>query len=244
DMLEQGLETLLLFNVEPEFDTANPAAMAALLKGAKVIALATHRSPWLEAHADFLLPVAAPAETSGTFVNLQGDLQSFRGVARPAGEARPGWKVLRVLGNLTDLKQFEYESSEEVREELLAAAGEPALDNALDGSAAPGATLAGAELERVGGVPIYASDMLVRRARALQQTPDAWKSALHLHPDTAASLGLGEGDSAVLKQGEGSLTLPVALDGRVATGCVWLPTGVPGSELLGEGFGPVSLEKA
>ena len=244
DMLEQGLETLLLFNVEPEFDTANPAAMAALLKGAKVIALATHRSPWLEAHADFLLPVAAPAETSGTFVNLQGDLQSFRGVARPAGEARPGWKVLRVLGNLTDLKRFEYESSEEVREELLAAVGEPALDNALDGSAAPGAILAGAELERIGGVPIYASDMLVRRARALQQTPDAWKSALHLHPDTAASLGLGEGDSAVLKQGEGSLTLPVALDGRVAAGCVWLPTGVPGSELLGEGFGPVSLEKA
>ncbi len=243
-MLEQGLETLLLLNVEPEFDTADPAAMAALLKGARVIALAIHRSPWLEEHADFLLPLAAPAETSGSYVNLQGDLQRFRGAARPAGEARPGWKVLRVLGNLTDLSGFEYESSAEVLEEARQAIGAFALDNGLEGEVGSVRLAQEGDLERIGGVPIHAVDALVRRAPALQQTPDAWKSALHLHPDTAAALGLGEGDSAVLRQEGGSLTLPVTLDETVAAGCVWLPTGVPGSELLGKGFGPVSLEKA
>ncbi len=243
-MREQGMETLLLFNLEPEFDTAHPAATAALLQGARVIAMATHKSPWLEEHADFLFPVAAVPETSGTFANLQGDIQSFRGVVPPAGEARPGWKVLRVLGNLTDLKGFEYESSEEVREELLKAAGEPAFDNGAFSRANGGSRLEPAALERIGGVPIHNLDAIVRRAPALQQTADAWCSAFSVHPDTTVALGLGEGDSAVLRQGEGNLTLPVMLDVRVAPGCVWLPTGVPGSELLGEGFGAVTLEKA
>lgn len=243
-MLEEGLETLLLFNLEPEFDTADPAAMAALMEKARVVALATHRSPWLERYADLLLPVAAPTETSGTFVNLQGDLQSFRGVVPPAGEARPGWKVLRVLGNLTDLEGFEYDASSEVLDALLEELGEIELDNGVADHPAPAAVLQSAPLERIGGVPIHAVDALTRRAPALQQTPDGWRSAFRLHPETAAGLGLGEGDSAVLTQGEGSLTLPVALDAGVAPGCVWLPTGVPGSELLGRGFGAVSLEKA
>jgi len=122
-MLEQGLDTLLLMDVEPEFDLADPAAMRDLFEDAKVVALSTHLSPWLQAHADFVLPIAAKAETSGTLVNLQGDLQTFRGVARPVGEARPAWKVLRVLGNLVDIKDFDYESSDEILEELMGSVG-------------------------------------------------------------------------------------------------------------------------
>jgi len=242
-MLEGDLEALLLVNLEPEFDAVHPAAMDALLRRTRVVALATFRSPWLEAHADVLLPMAAPPESSGSYLNLQGDLQRFRGVSQPPGEARPGWKILRVLGNLTDLAGFEYESSEEVLE-ALKEASDFVLDNGLSQSAPDSLRLEPAELERIGGVPIHSVDALVRRAAALQQTPDAWRSALRLHPDTAAVLGLREGDSAVLKQGEATLTLPVAFDSEVTSGCVWLPTGVPGSELLGEGFGPVSLEKA
>ncbi len=243
-MLEQGLDTLMLLDVEPEFDLANPAAMGGLLGKAKVVALSTHLSPWLESHADFVLPIAGKAETAGTLVNLQGDLQSFRGVARPVGEARPAWKVLRVLGNLTDLADFDYESSDEIRDELMASVGGFTLDNTLRSQETPSARLEKAELERIGGVPIHAADMLVRRAQALQATPDAWKEGMRLHPETAASLGVEEGGSAVLKQGDRSLALAVTLDGRVAAGCVWLPTGVPGSEGLGEGFGAVTVEKA
>jgi len=243
-MLEQGLDTLVLLEVEPEFDTANPVAMAGLLEQATVVAMTTHLSPWLEKHADFVLPVAAPPETSGTFVNLQGDVQSFRGVARAVGEARPAWKVLRVLGNLTDLAGFDYQSSEEVRDELLDSFGALKLDNTPGTPGQLKMRLVKASLERIGGVPPYATDRLARRARALQMTPDAWINGLRLHPDTAASLGLEEGVSAVINQGEGNLTLPVMFDHQVPTGCVWLPTAVPGSERLGEGFAAVTVEKA
>ena len=63
-------------------------------------------------YADVLLPITPYTETSGTFVNSEGRVQSFNGVVRPLGDARPGWKVLRVLGNLLSVPGFDYESSE------------------------------------------------------------------------------------------------------------------------------------
>ncbi|WP_456416957.1 NADH-quinone oxidoreductase subunit NuoG [Thiolapillus sp.] len=243
-MLEQGLDACVLLNVEPEFDTANPAAMAGLLSASKVLALTTHLSPWLLEYADLVLPVAATPETSGSFVNLQGDVQSFNGAARPAGEARPAWKVLRVLGNLADLEAFDHESSRDVLEEALQSIGEIKLDNSLSNAQAVTARLVSADLQRIGGVPLYSVDMLARRSGALQHTPDGWKAGLYVCADTASQLGLVEGSSAVLRQGDGELTLPLVVDDRVPGNCVWMPTGVPGSELLGEGFGTVSLEKA
>ena len=68
-----------------------------------------------------LLPIAPFTETSGTFVNAEGRVQSFNGVVKPLGEARPAWKVLRVLGNLLGLAGFDYDSSEEVRDEIVQA---------------------------------------------------------------------------------------------------------------------------
>ena len=242
-MLEQGLDGCVLLNVEPEFDTSNPAAMAGLLDGAKVIALTTHLSPWLLEYADVVLPVAATPETSGSFVNLQGDVQSFHGAARPAGEARPAWKVLRVLGNLADLEGFGYESSQDVRDEALQHLGEIKLDNSLADTQAGTASLVGADLQRIGGVPLYGVDMLVRRSSALQHTSDGWKAGLYVSADTASQLGLADGGSAILRQGGGELILPLVVDDRVPPACVWMPSGVPGSELLGEGFAAVSLEK-
>ena len=56
-----------------------------------VVGLASHRSDALLDLADVLLPVAPFTETSGSFVNAEGALQSFVGVVPPLGEpARPG----------------------------------------------------------------------------------------------------------------------------------------------------------
>ncbi|HID44950.1 MAG TPA: NADH-quinone oxidoreductase subunit G [Chromatiaceae bacterium] len=243
-MQEQGLDACVLLNVEPEFDSVNPAAMAGLVSDARVLALTTHLGSWMNQHADIVLPVAASLETSGTFVNLQGDVQSFNGAARPAGEARPAWKVLRVLGNLADQQGFDYESSRDVLDEAMQAIGEIKLDNGLKDAKATAVTLQAEDLQRIGGVPIYNVDMLTRRADALQHTPDGWKAGLRVNSLLAHALGLENGDSAVLRQGGAQLTLPVLMDDRVPGACVWMPAGVPGSELLGEGFGAVSLEKA
>ena len=107
------------------------------------------------------------AETSGTYVNLEGQWQSFAGAAKPLGEARPGWKVLRVLGNLPGVADFDYQSSEEVREELRALCGGIAAD------VVPGIARSQGQRHRMRAsidVPMYAVDAVVRRAPSLQRT--------------------------------------------------------------------------
>jgi len=170
-------------------------------------------------------------------------VQSFQGVAVPPGEARPAWKVLRVLGNLVDLEGFDYVGSDEVRDAALAASADLKPDNAVGAVGQQRPQTGAANWERIGGVPIYSIDALSRRAHALQLTPDAWGAALRLNSGAAQKLGLGESASVRITQGDGSAEFDVLVDDSVPDGCVWLPTAVPGSEALGLGFGPVSVEK-
>ena len=242
-MLEQVRNLYLCVGVEPEMDVADPALLASALKGAQVVALSSYASPWLLEHADVLLPIAAFAETSGTFVNVEGDAQSFQGVAAPQGEARPGWKVLRVLGNLTDLEGFEYVDSTEVRDEVLAACAGLTPDNAVGAAVGVPVEFRSSDWERIGGVPMYRIDAITRRAHALQLTPDAWGASARLSAQSAQTLGLGDDAAVRITQGEASAEFAVRIDDAVPDGCVWLPTAVPGSEGLGCGFGPVSVEK-
>ncbi|MGE5118258.1 MAG: NADH-quinone oxidoreductase subunit NuoG, partial [Betaproteobacteria bacterium] len=122
-MLARPLKAYLVFDAEPLYDAADPVAAQAALRGASmVVAFTSFRNAAVEG-ADVLLPIAPFTETSGTFVNAEGRVQSFHGVVRPRGETRPAWKVLRVLGNLLGLQGFAYETSEEVRAEAL---GDPA----------------------------------------------------------------------------------------------------------------------
>ena len=244
EMLGQSLDLYFTVGLEPEMDIADPAAMAAALPTAKVIALSSYLSPWLEKHADILLPISAFAETSGSYVNLQGEVQSFNGVAVPQGEARPAWKVLRVLGNLVDLEGFDYVDSTEVRDEALAASEGLRPDNTLGAKANASLQCVGSEWERIGGVPMYAVDAITRRAHALQLTPDAWGHAVRLSQISAAKLGLvGQAASVKVTQGGASAEFTAHIDDAVPDGCIWLPTAVPGSEMLGRGFGAVTVEK-
>ncbi len=159
---------LLLLGVEPDLDCA--ADMAQAVEGAElVIALTPFFGGQIKAHADVVLPIGTFAETSGTFVNAEGRWQSFSGVATPVGDSRPGWKVLRVLGNLLDMPDCDYDSSESVRDELKAALGEAKPDNGLD----TGIQLAGQPNGAQYGEPdisMYQVDALVRRAESLQMT--------------------------------------------------------------------------
>ncbi|MBC8119973.1 MAG: NADH-quinone oxidoreductase subunit G, partial [Burkholderiaceae bacterium] len=95
-MIEQPRSAYLLWNLEPDYDTANPAATARALQAADtVIAFSAYRNGALD-YADVILPITPFTETAGSFVSCEGRMQSFNGTVRPAGEARPGWKVLRV----------------------------------------------------------------------------------------------------------------------------------------------------
>ena len=71
-------------------------------------------SEQLKRIAHVVLPIGTFAETRGTYVNWRGCGRASAGAAAPVGEARPGWKVLRVLGKLLNLAGFDYQSSDEV----------------------------------------------------------------------------------------------------------------------------------
>ena len=243
-MLEQSRKAYLLWGIEPDLDLGNPALARKSLDQAEfVVACATHRSPSLEQTADIMLPIAAFAETSGTFVNGDVIWQSFRGAVAPPGEVRPGWKLLRVLGNLLDLEGFEQISSADVLAELqgLCDGAKPSNKPRGDLKVEPRGAADG--LARIGNLPIYAVDALVRRAPALQSTPAAGGFGAYLCSAEAASRGLAEGDTVEVQQNGSVAKATVALDDAVPGGCVRIPAGVAGSETLGNQIGPVSLNK-
>ena len=174
EMLDADLHAVLLFGLEPDLDlSATEDTVKKLAKQSFVVAFSPYTSDALDDAADLHLPIGTFAETAGTFVNCEGRWQSFAGVAKPVGQARPGWKVLRVLGNLLEIEGFEYLSAADVCDELKELLGEVTPDNAYhrkkalnkpNGEDAPASDV---------DIPIYEVDAIVRRATALQLTPEA-----------------------------------------------------------------------
>jgi NADH-quinone oxidoreductase subunit G len=242
-MLNPGLKAYLLLGIEPEFDCASPAqALRALRQAEWVVSLSAYRTSLMEDYADVLLPIALFAENGGHFVNAVGERQSFKAAVSPLGEARPAWKILRVLGNHFDLEGFEYVAVEEVATEVSALIAKTAPDN-QDKWLMPTRLERAAQdsLQLVCEVPIYSLDPLVRRASALQQTLEsAAGGALHINQALADALGLSAGDTAALGQNGSTIQLPLQIDARVPVGCVWLQ-GAHAALGLECGFGPVTL---
>lgn len=259
-MFTEPRRAYVLLNVEPELDCHNAQlAMQALRQAELRVVLSPFVSDTMREYADVLLPVAPFTETSGTFVNCEGRVQSFQGVVRPLGDARPAWKVLRVLGNLLDLPGFEFTSSEEVRDAVLPPASlregrfATGLDNSIrlpiDPTAlVPAKDVGGRVLERIADVPIYFADPLVRRAPALQKTRDAEPPSARMSAATLAEAGLVAGAPVRLRQasahGVGEAVLTAVIDDGVPAGCVRVSTGHPGTAALGDMFGPISVEAA
>jgi NADH-quinone oxidoreductase subunit G len=247
-MLSQGMKALLLLNVEPELDAADPpTARAALQRSGLVVALTAFKDAMVE-NADVLLPIAPFTETAGSFVNAEGRLQAFTGVVPPLGETRPAWKVLRVLGNLLGLSGFQQDNAEQVRTEAI---GDPsALVARLDNRAAElPASLAApaAGHERIADVPIYAADALVRRAESLQLTADARAPVASLPSALWAELGLQAGEAVRLtmqgQQAEHVLLIAAVEDASLAPGVVRVPAGHADTAVLGAMFGTVNVRR-
>ncbi len=247
-MLTQPMKALLLLNTEPLLDGADAGATRqALLSSGLVVALTAFKDSTAE-FADVLLPVAPFTETAGTFVNAEGRVQSFHGVVKPLGEARPAWKVLRVLGNLLDIPGFDFETAEDVRAEALGdTAALPArLDNTGVAPTAAPTPPAGPPqgLQRVADVPIYATDAIVRRAASLQLTADAREPIVGLPSALWAELALAPGAKVRVTQGAGAAVLAAREDPTLAAGTVRIAAGHPATAELGAMFGTVTVDKA
>ena len=242
-MLSQPMKALLLLDVEPTLDAANAAAAKAAMAGAGLVVVLTSFKDAVVHNADVLLPIAPFTETAGTFVNAEGRVQSFQGVVKPAGDSRPAWKVLRVLGNLLGLPGFDQETADDVRVEALGS--NPTMASRLDNSssAAVNVVAPAAGLQRLADVPIYSTDPLVRRATALQLTADARKPVVSLPSVLWHQLGLQAGDQVYVAQGHAGLVMPAREDATLAANAVRVPAGHPDTALLGAMFGAISVNK-
>ncbi|SFC01530.1 NADH dehydrogenase subunit G [Cupriavidus sp. OV038] len=244
-MLDTPRKAYIVLNAEPEFDTADARkALAALNQAGTVVVLSPFRSEAAMQYADVILPVTPFTETAGTFVNAEGTPQSFNGVVRALGESRPGWKVLRVLGNLLDVPGFDFDTAEAVREEVLAKPVAPQLNNTTD---APIRVTAAAVngIERIADVPIYHADPIVRRADSLQLTAAARRAMqVALSSDLFDKLGVQVGDPVRVTQGEGSVVLPAALEITLPANTVRVPAATVAAATLGALYGNVTVEKA
>ncbi|HAT39885.1 NADH-quinone oxidoreductase subunit NuoG [Polynucleobacter necessarius] len=245
-VLSGDRRAIILMNIEPDSDLANPeAARAALAKASTVIALSAYKSADLLETADVILPISPFTETVSTFVNLEGRLQTIQPSVKPLGDSRPGWKVLRVLGGLLGLDGFLFNLPEEVLGEALDEAYCARLSNKTVTSVVTHGNQSPANgLERISDVNIYAGDQIVRRSPALQLTRDAKRgNQVGLNQQAFSELGLKEGDAVRVTQGSASADLPATLEVNLAPGAIRISAGTAASAKLGSMFGPVTVSK-
>jgi len=246
-LVAQARKAYVLLHTEPELDCADPRIAHAAVNQAEMVVV---MSPFKHAmaFADVLLPVSPFTETSGTFVSAEGRAQSFNGSVKPLGETRPAWKVLRVLGNLLSLEGFGYESSEDIRNEVLGSASPDGLDltdrlnNHAEIALKPVQRSQG--IERLADVPVYFSDAIVRRAESLQQTTDARTPHAVLSDALAEKLGVKSGDKVRVSQGTTTIVIDCAIDRGLPENVVRVASAHASTAALGPMFGAISVEKA
>jgi NADH-quinone oxidoreductase subunit G len=232
-------KSLVLLGLDANLDLANPH----LIKEKQFI---VNLTSFKSVIGDVLLPIAPFTETAGTFISTEGRVQGFHATVRPLGDARPAWKVLRVLGTMLGLPGFEYETVEQVKEACLKGRDVQALlSNSID--LQPQATTSNSSgIQRIADVPIYFADPLARRSPPLQRTRDAQAPRAWMNAKLMQSLGVKPGGLVLVKQGEGETAgeagLVAALDDKLPDGCVRVAAGHVSTAGLGPMFGAVSVE--
>ncbi|MFV2031903.1 MAG: NADH-quinone oxidoreductase subunit NuoG [Gammaproteobacteria bacterium] len=244
-IMESKHKVLLTFGLNPTLDIHNSAQRKQLAENNDyIIAINTFDNNFIQEQADLVLPLAAFAETSGTFVNVEGLWQSFNGCVKAWGEARQGWKIMAALGQLLLPGEFDYPDSVAIRNEVKEKCRDLVLNN-FNGvrSSALKLPVRSRSVQKIGVAPIYASDDLARLSAALQATPIMkQQGALLMNRAQAEKLNLAAAEQVQVKQRQGTAVLPLQLSDNIPAGCVCAPTGIEAVSNLAETYGPVELE--
>ena len=228
-MLKTPPSGLLIHNIEPDQDSADPqAALAAAKLADFVVVLTPYVNDQIKSYADVVLPIASFAETDGSYVNLEGQRQSFEAAIPAYAQSLPAWKIYRVMGQQLGMDWYTYETVPEVLDAALQAL-ERQDDHRVGKTALAGDCLAGvypvkrqSGLTRTGELSIYATDSLVRRAPSLQATQDGQaRYVIRINQKMADHYQVA--DQATVRQGEHQITLPLTIDNTLANNCIWLP---------------------
>lgn len=239
-MLENSLKGYLLWDIEPDFDFANPSLAAKALESAeKVVAVSSFAGADLKSCADVILPLAPLPESEGLLFSYDGQPSELNAAAKLSGEARPGWKILRRLGAHLEIESFDQVDLSAVRKDMLfelenvdykGEAGKlPAVDS-YDGFC------------RVGEFGMYAINAICRRSEYLQQTAQGQLNFVGLSGNDASRLGLSDGQKAKVGQRDATVSLPVRICSELPEGAVWVKAGTPAVSSLGDSFGPIRVE--
>lgn len=227
-MFAEPRAAYVIYGIEPGLDFADGADAQKALKAAKVVAFSHFACKSTRNVADVILPIGALPEIEATLTNLDGIDQRTQAGGKLPGEAREGWKVLRALGGELQLPAFEFIDLAGAR-----AAGKASTPAAIAKSPAPSAASEG--LEVAASAAIYRTDGVVRRAEALQAHPLNVSPRITLNPEDAEAAGLTEGAVAKVGAADGTATLPVFVDARVAHGAAWIESGHGATAPLGAG---------
>ena len=175
EIIEDDSGAMVLWNAEPLSDIPDFGIKKS--KNRSIIAFTSFVTPEYKSFADIMLPIGTFAETSGTFINCEGRWQSFLGVANPLHQARPGWKVLRVLGNLLNIDHFDYETSQAILSEIQKKLKDmPLKNNSEQFSIKNNFKLTKSPKGSIKAVPMYKIDSILRHSSSLQLTPEAKRS--------------------------------------------------------------------
>jgi NADH-quinone oxidoreductase subunit G len=243
DAANEKLAACLLVNIEPDTDASNANKLLAMLKQADfVVSVSAYNSASVKSVADVMLPAASFMETSGTYVNVEGFWQSFKGVVKPKGGSRPAWKILRVLGNLAGLDGFDYFSSDDVKKEVRSMCESIELSNAIAKAGTVKINSTAKGIYRSSDIPMYATDAVVRRAASLQKTVDAQTMCARLNSAEAERLGVSSATTVTVKQGDNSMVLTLVIDDTIPDESAWIPSALEGNDLLGVAFAEVTVE--
>ena len=223
-MQEQPTAALILHNIEPEHDCADPQkAMAAVDAAEFCVALTPYVNNHIKDYANVILPIVPYSETDGTFVNMEGLAQSFNAAVNNYAESVPAWKVYRVMGEKLGIEGYQYETAAEVTADILQLGNEQQVARPINEKLEQQMT--GNSLTRSGEAAIYATDALVRRAMALQETTDGKSRRVAvINSDTAQKSGISDDASQVLITQDGQVVeMALCIDDGIADNCVWAP---------------------
>ena len=246
-MLSSPLKAYILMNFEPELDMMLGAAALSTLKNAEMVAvLSSFKSKSALDFADVILPVAPFTETAGAFINCEGRVQTFYPVVKNLGDSRPSWKVLRVIGSTLGLSGFDFDRIEDVRSGIIGNSDfvqSTLLNNEIAFEMDMRFPMRNSEgVERVADIPIYATDMIVRRSSSLQATVDM-NPVARMNSEMIHRLGLVSGEIVSLKSEVGEAKVLLIQDDEVADGCLRLAGAHPGTASLGALHCQISVER-
>ena len=235
----------LLVDVEPELDSAYPAAaMHTLHEAQDVVCMTVFETQAMRDYADVMLPMASFSERAATYINCCGQWQSFSGVIKPPGEAKPLWKIWRVIAQLYGLKGFEYPTVHPIKEALQLQCAKMPWEFSCQGGPIerkqPQHEPQG-NVQRVSYKPMHRADPLVRRSLPLQEQNNRFSSAVTLNPKTALRLALQDATWVCAEQGGVSLQLPLIIDAAAADDVAIVALGVPKTAGWGQAAGSIVL---